>query len=47
LFIHIYQYNELLAVKAKGSLMQLVVADRLKSNKHDDLAGRFGGIVKV
>ncbi|KAI7757047.1 hypothetical protein M8C21_018097, partial [Ambrosia artemisiifolia] len=33
--------------KAKGTLMQLVAADWLKSNKReDDLAGRFGGIVQ-
>ncbi|XP_021981617.1 protein ENHANCED DISEASE RESISTANCE 2-like isoform X1 [Helianthus annuus] len=33
--------------KAKGTLMQLVAADWLKSDKReDDLAGRFGGIVQ-
>ncbi|XP_076897265.1 protein ENHANCED DISEASE RESISTANCE 2-like isoform X1 [Bidens hawaiensis] len=33
--------------KAKGTLMQLVAADWIKSNKReDDLAGRFGGIVQ-
>ncbi|KAI3705533.1 hypothetical protein L1987_75772 [Smallanthus sonchifolius] len=33
--------------KAKGTMMQLIAADWLKSNKReDDLAGRFGGIVQ-
>ncbi|KAL3656062.1 hypothetical protein CASFOL_000458 [Castilleja foliolosa] len=34
-------------VKAKGTLMQMVAADWLKSDKReDDIAGRYGGIVQ-
>ncbi|XP_076921258.1 protein ENHANCED DISEASE RESISTANCE 2-like isoform X4 [Bidens hawaiensis] len=39
--------NDQRKYKAKGTLMQLVAADWIKSNKReDDLAGRFGGIVQ-
>ncbi|KAK6136174.1 hypothetical protein DH2020_030065 [Rehmannia glutinosa] len=35
-------------IKAKGTLMQMVAADWLRSDKReDDLAGRYGGIVQV
>lgn len=35
-------------VKAKGTLMQMVAADWLRSDKReDDLAGRPGSIVQV
>lgn len=38
----------LLQIKAKGTLMQMVAADWLKSDKReDDLGGRPGGIVQV
>lgn len=35
-------------IKAKGTLLQMVAADWLRSDKReDDLAGRYGGIVQV
>ncbi|KAL6586390.1 hypothetical protein OROMI_001378 [Orobanche minor] len=35
------------AIKAKGTLMQMVAADWLRSDKReDDIAGRYGGIVQ-
>lgn len=38
----------LLQIKAKGTLMQMVAADWLKSDKReDDLGGRPGSIVQV
>ncbi|KAL8514455.1 hypothetical protein ACS0TY_013533 [Phlomoides rotata] len=34
-------------IKAKGTLMQMVAADWLRSDKReDDLAGRYGGIIQ-
>lgn len=41
-------YVSLMQIKAKGTLMQMVGADWLKSDKReDDLGGRPGGIVQV
>lgn len=41
-------FNFNVQVKAKSTLLQMVAADWLRSDKReDDLAGRYGGIVQV
>lgn len=47
-YLFIFLFLSCFQVKAKGTLMQMVAADWLRSDKReDDLGGRPGSIVQV